>query len=125
MNKVIPGRTKAEFREENKEAISVYQNQYNQDNMEKKKQYSQQYETTHKEERRQYKCTHREELNQYCKQYKQTHKKIRKCSCGVEFNDGRTDRRNQHYGSKHHIEFVNDFYERLHRLLVPEDSNDE
>jgi hypothetical protein len=58
-----------------------------------------------------------EQQKQYSKQYRRTHKNIRTCSCGVEYNDGNTYNRNQHYGSKFHVEFVNDFYERLHQLL--------
>jgi hypothetical protein len=101
VNKVIPGRTRAVYREDNKESIK-------------------QYRQTHKEEKKQYLQTHKESISAYRKQYQQTHKKMRKCSCGVEFNDGKTDHRNRHYESNHHIEFVNDFYERLHKLLIPE-----
>ena len=106
INKLIAGRSRAEYREDNRTKLNQSQRQYNQ---------------THKEEIKQYKQGRSEETKQYLKQYKQTHKKIRKCSCGVEYNDGRTDRRNAHYSSQHHIKFVQDFYERLHSLLVPED----
>ena len=85
------------------------------------KQYFQDNKETISAKQKQYKQGHAEETKQYLKQYKQTHKKIRTCSCGGKYNDGRTDHRNQHYGSKHHIEFVNNFYDRLHSLLVPED----
>ena len=74
---------------------------------------------TRAETNKQYKQTHKEEIKQSRKQYKQTHKNMRTCSCGVEYNDGRTDHRDRHYNTKHHIEFVQDFYERLHQLLVP------
>ena len=97
-------------------------------------QYSKQYYEAHKEERtqssRQYYHTHKEEMAKKDRQYYEAHKEqkkqnrelkknIRKCSCGVEYNDGNTNHRNQHYGTKHHIDFVQDFYERLHQLLVP------
>ena len=78
---------------------------------------------TRAETNKQYREDNREKLlepqKQYSKQYRQTHKNIRKCGCGVEYNDGDTKVRNQHYGSKFHIEFVQDFHERLHQLLVP------
>ena len=89
VNKVIPGRTDAEWRYDNRE------------------------------EAKQYRQTHKEAIATRGKQYRQTTKNIRKCSCGVEFNDGHTSHRNKHYNSKFHIEFVDDFYERLHKLLVP------
>ena len=47
------------------------------------------------------------------KQYFQNKKNIRICSCGGKYNDGSTSDRNKHYGTKHHIEFVN------LQLLVP------
>ena len=106
VNKIIAGRTRTEYREDNRTELNQSQRQYNQ---------------THKEEIKQYNKDHKEEIKQYLKQYKQTHKSIRKCSCGVEYNDGRTDNRNRHYSSQHHIKFVQDFYDRLHSLLVPED----
>ena len=71
-----------------------------------------------KEKIKQYREDNKERISEKEKQYAQAHKKIRICSCGVEYNDGSSSHRNQHYGSKHHIEFVNDFYERLHQLLV-------
>jgi hypothetical protein len=95
VNKRVEGRTAAE-----------YDKQYREDNKEKIKDYSKQYRQTHLEER-----------NQYLKHHRQNNKKMRRCSCGVEYNDGRTDHRNTHYGSEHHIQFVQDFYERLHQLL--------
>jgi hypothetical protein len=98
VNKTMPGRTRAEYREDNKEEINQKQIQYNKD---------------HKEERKQYETTRTEEM----KQYRRTHKNIRKCSCGVEYNDGTTYHRDQHYSSKFHVQFVQDFYERLHQLL--------
>ena len=63
------------------------------------------------ETNKQYREDNREELlepqKQYSRQYRQTHKNMRTCSCGVEYNDGSTNHRNQHYRSQHHIEFVN------------------
>jgi hypothetical protein len=129
VNKLIPGRTQTEWREDNKETISGKQKQYYEDNKEsilvQKKQYYEdnkedrkQYWHNHTEERKQYYEDNKERISEKGKQYAQTHKKMRICSCGVEYNDGSSSHRNQHYGSKHHIEFVNDFYERLHQLLV-------
>jgi hypothetical protein len=89
VNKRVEGRTLAEYREDNKEKLLEQQIQYSKDNKEK------------------------------IRQNKQNKKNIRKCSCGVEHNDGSTTDRNRHYRSKHHVEFVQDFYERLHQLLVP------
>jgi hypothetical protein len=101
VNKNIPGRTPAEYREFSK----VAKNQYQKDNKVK----IQQYEIARAEEK---------------KQYNQTHKNIRLCSCGGKYNEGRPDHRTRHYNSDNHIQFVDDFYDRLHRLLVPEDSNE-
>ena len=109
VNKKIAGRTDAEYYEDHKEQTK----QFYEDNKEEIKQYQKQYEKTLTEEQKQYR-------GQYTKRYRQAHKKIRKCSCGNEYNDGTTYRRNRHYGSDHHVEFVNNFYERLHQLLVPE-----
>ena len=84
---------------------------------------------TRAETNKQYREDNRGELvelqKQYSKQYRQTHKNMRMCSCGGKFNDATTYHRNRHYNSDKHIEFVQDFYDRLHSLLVPEDSNDE
>ena len=74
---------------------------------------------TQAESKKQYYDTHKEERNQDDKQYRHTHKNIRICSCGGKYNDGKTSNRDRHYSSKFHIEFVQDFYERLHQLLMP------
>ena len=58
----------------------------------------------------------KESIAEQRKQYWHTHKNRLTCSCGVEYNSGDTHERNRHYGSKHHIKFVNDFYERLHSI---------
>ncbi len=92
VNKQIAGRTQAEYREDNKESRNQYNKQY----------------------LKQYRQEHAEKTKHYNKRYRVAHKKMRICSCGVEYNSGK---RNRHYGSKHHIEFVNGFYERLHQLL--------
>ena len=106
VNKNIAGRTRPEYREDNTETIKENNKQYRQ---------------THTEEAKQYRKDHKESIATIVKQYQQTNKNIRKCSCGVEFNDGHTGDRNRHYRSKHHVKFVEDFYERLHQLLVPEE----
>jgi hypothetical protein len=140
VNKRIAGRTLAEYYEDNKEDIKQYNKQYQQDNKEEKKQYNKQYYEDNKEDNKetrkqyskQYYEEHTEEAKQYSKQYQQahkesiaaqkkqywhTHKNRLTCSCGVEYNSGNTRERNRHYGSKLHIKFVNDFYERLHQLV--------
>ncbi len=137
VNKNIPGRTIAEWREDNKTVIAENRKQYREDNKtviaenskqyrqehtEETKQYNKQYRQEHTEETKQYRQKHKESIALKEKQYQQTRKNIRKCSCGVEYNDGKTSDRNRHYGSNRHIEFVNNFYERLHQLLVPEDN---
>ena len=47
--------------------------------------------------------SHKEKIQQfkkeYNKQYYEVRKTMRVCSCGVEYNDGKTDCRNQHYRS--------------------------
>ncbi len=109
VNKVIPGRTKAEYYEKNKEKI----NQYRED---QRKQYYQE----NKENIKQYYENNKTAISTQQKQNYEAHKKIRICSCGGKYNEGKTSKRNRHYRSKCHIEFVNDFYERLHHLLVPD-----
>jgi ubiquitin len=117
VNKNIAGRTQTEYYEDNKEEINQKQREYYEDHKEEKKQYYEDNKGTISVQQKQYNSTRKEEMKQYLKQYKQNNKKMRRCSCGVEYNDGRTDHRNTHYGSEHHIQFVQDFYERLHQLL--------
>ena len=109
VNKNIAGRTfieyKKQYLEDNKEQIKEKMKQYKNMHKDRLKKYKIQYNYTHKEE---------------AKQYHDTNKKMRKCSCGVEYNDGKTYNRNTHYSSKFHVKFVNDFYDRLHKLLVPD-----
>ena len=136
VNNQIAGRTRAEYqkqyREDNKEEIKQYSKQYSKDNKESIKQYSEDNKESIKQTKKQYREDNKESIKQYykdnkesIKQYQQNIKKIRTCSCGGKYNDGNSFNRTRHYSSKHHIEFVNDFYDRLHSLLVPEDSNDE
>ena len=107
VNKYVAGRT-----------VVDYKKQYLEDNKEQIKEKMKQYQNTHKEQLKTYKIqynyTHKEDI----KQYYDTKKKMRKCSCGVEYNDGKPQHRNIHYSSKFHVKFVNDFYNRLHKLLV-------
>ena len=77
VNKQIAGRTKTEWHEDNKENIK----QYRQDNKE----------------------SISARMKQFNKQYYEERKKMRLCSCGGKYNEGKTDCRNKHYGSKHHI----------------------
>ena len=122
VNNNIAGRTQAEWREDNKEHKNQYAKQYYNDNKTVIAVQMKQYRETHTEEMKQYQQTHKKTSAGKKKQYDQTHNKMRVCSCGNEYNDGNTYDRNKHYRSVHHIEFVNDFYERLHQLLVPEDN---
>ncbi len=107
VNRYVPCRPD----EENKEI----KKQYYEDNKEKIKQYRE----DHTKERKQYNKQYNQDHKVESKQYYESKKNMRKCSCGVKYNDGKTSQRNQHYGTKHHIKFVQDFYERLHQLLVP------
>ena len=49
VNKVIAGRTDAEYREDNKETRNQYSKQYRQEHTEEANQYNKQYQQTHKE----------------------------------------------------------------------------
>ena len=99
--------------------LGITKKHYHQTHKEEKKQYLQTHKEKTKQYNKQYKKTHKEPIAVQKKQYQQTHKNIRKCSCGVEYNDGKSSHRDRHYRSHHHIDFVNDFYDRLHSLLVP------
>lgn len=130
VNKLIAGRTKAQYlednreeikakmvqyREDNREEINAKQAQYNQDNREKINAKQAQYNQKHREEinakRAQYRETHREEINRKQTQYQKDHKEEIKeyqsvkitCQCGSVF--GRNDKA-RHERSKKHIDFI-------------------
>jgi hypothetical protein len=73
LNKVIPGRTKQEYRDAHKEEHRQYDKQYYVDNKEHKEQYQKRYIDEHKEAvglyQQRYRDAHKEETKQYDKQY--------------------------------------------------------
>ena len=82
VNKFVPGRTKAEYREDNP--------RYHENNKEqiKKKQ---------------------NDYSERMKQHRESAKNMYMCICGDRFNSGIKSKRNQHLRSNRHTEFVNCF----------------
>ncbi len=105
VNKQIPNRTNAEWSEDNKIHLLEYRKNYQQKNREiilKK------HENYRKNNPTQY------------KDWYQNNKSIRTCACGSHFNESRKSTKEAHYNSKKHIDWVDDFYDRLHTLLTSE-----
>ena len=78
VNKIIPTRTKKEYREQNKEEIAKYQKQYREQNKEeipeKMKQYREQNKELIKEINKQYREQNQETIAEYQKQYREENK---------------------------------------------------
>ena len=93
VNKYIAGRTRAEYREDNKEYIKEKKKEYYQDNKEQKKQYRQ---------------DNREEISERNKQYKQKNKeklsKKNDCPCGGKYTH---INKSIHLRTKKHQKYLN------------------
>jgi hypothetical protein len=86
VNKQIAGRSKEEWRQDNKEEIKAYRKAYIQEHQEERKAYNQKHKEEIKEQKKAYRQEHKEKLKAYSKAYRQKHKeeikqKI-KCVCG-------------------------------------------
>ena len=98
VNQIVTGRTRKEYREDNKEAISAQKKQHYENNKEKilerVKQYYEDNKETKKEYYKQYYETNKEKLNQ-----KHT------CECGGRYT---IKRKAQHLKTSKHINFIKD-----------------
>ena len=74
INDVIPGRTKKEYRAENKEHISKQKKEYREQNLEKRLEYEKKYREEHIEQDRNYRKEHTEEKSIYNKKYREDNK---------------------------------------------------
>lgn len=102
VNKVIPGRTNAEYYEDNKEAIAARMKQYNQKNKVKKKQYDKQYHQNNKEAIAARKTEYRQNNKETIRAKK--NQKFN-CECGGKFTHANKAR---HFKSKKHQKYLSE-----------------
>jgi hypothetical protein len=100
INRNIAGRTKKEYREDNKEKIKEYTKEYYQDNKEHVKECRENNKEYKKEYDKEYKKNNKEKINGYKKEY---YKKKITCECGKTF---RIDSKPRHERSKVHQAFI-------------------
>ena len=115
MNKIIPQRTKSEYREANKDPIKLHnkvyydinrekiikQNkEYIKNNKESIKQYQSQYRENNKEHLQQYQSQYRENNKEHLQQYQ---KDICICECGKTYTKGHKQR---HLKSTYHMKHI-------------------
>ncbi len=96
VNKQIPGRTKKEYRQDNKERIAIRDKKYYEDNKEKISLQQKEYRDSHKEQNKQWREANKEKISLHKKQ-KMT------CDCGSSF---RISDKSKHYKSKKHNAFI-------------------
>ena len=112
VNKRIDGRTKKEYRQDNKEVISQYQKQYREDNKEQIKQYRQDNKEVILELHKQYRENNKEKVKEQYKQHYQNNKEIileqakvkYTCECGSTL---RISDKLRHEKTKKHQSFIN------------------
>jgi len=119
VNKIVPGRTKKEYREDNKEAIKEREKQYREDNKEAIKQYREdnkeaikQYREDNKEKLKQYREDNKEKISEQRKQWREANKETNKnrrgrkyiCECGSETC---FDHKSRHERTQKHVNFIN------------------
>jgi hypothetical protein len=96
LNKVIPTRTKQEYRENNQEEIKQKKKEYRENNQEEIKQKKKEYRDIHKEEirkkKKDYRDTHKEELY-----------RVFLCECGINYTHTHKSR---HIKTKRHQDFI-------------------
>ena len=124
VNKQIPGRTQAEWREEKKEELKVNKKQYYQDHKNEIAVKSKKWREEHMEDIKKYYQDHKNEIAVWFKQYYQNHnqkiKEQRKqryhsnkntisCICGGRVDTNSKSDRNRHLRSNKHTEFVSCF----------------
>jgi len=104
VNKMIPGRTKKEYYEDNQEKMK----QHREDNKEKIKQYYEDNKEYIKEKVKQYKEDNKEKIKQHREDNKEKIKERKskpyECACGsiVKWND-----KARHFKTKKHCEYIN------------------
>jgi group I intron endonuclease len=115
LNKVIAGRTRAEYDNDNREKIKEFTKQYYQDNQDKIKEVAKEYRDTHKEQIKEiqkiYRETNKEILNEKKKIFRKTHsEEINQyksipitCICGACVTKGNLW---SHKKSKKHLSFL-------------------
>ena len=107
VNKYIPGRTIAEYREDNKDKIKEYQEA----NKEHKKEYNKEYSTKNKEHKKEYNKEYSTKNKDMIKERKQEYRtnnkhKIKEkitCECGCEVSRGNLS---THKKTKKHLDLV-------------------
>jgi hypothetical protein len=132
VNKQIPGRTKKEYRIDNKEEISIYNKKYKEEhkeeisenvkkyrenNKEKIAETKKIYRENHKEEIQEYNKKRREENKEYYQEYnKKNAQTIIHCVCGLTYKG--KNHKNRHERTKIHIENM----ERLNQEINQEEN---
>ena len=118
VNKYMSGRTRKEFYDDNKERLKRESRQYRIDNPKKCKARVERYRKENIEKIRQYKKKFRtENREKHNKNIKSWYDKNRRtCVCGGKYVDIPSQAR-IHYNTKKHIEWVEDFHERLRSQL--------
>ncbi len=117
VNERIPGRTKKEWCEDNKEELSEYHKKWREEHKEEISEYMKEYREEHKEEiseyMKEYREAHKEEISEYMKEYREAHKdeilEKRKqekytCECGSTL---RIVGKARHERSQKHIDYIN------------------
>jgi len=78
VNKVVPGRTKKEYIEDNKDKIKEYQKEYREQNKEKIIKNTKEYREKNKEKIKKYKEQNKEKIKEYQKEYDKANKDKKK-----------------------------------------------
>jgi len=109
LNERIEGRTKKEWREENKEYIAEKHKKYRKNNKEKLREKAKEYYQNNKEKKKEYRENNKEHKKEYLKQYYKDNKEKRSqkvtCDCGCIISK---DNLARHQKSKKHLELMND-----------------
>ena len=110
VNKFIPGRTKKQYEEDNKEHLDQYRKQWAEDN----KEHLVEYQADHyKKNTAQYKAKSKvyyqktkEAAKERAKKNYRDKKDIRECPCGASYNHGDNTRTKKHIASKRHQKYL-------------------
>ena len=113
VNRYIPGRTYAEYYQDNKDKITEQQKQYRQDNKEHRKQYRQDNKEKIAVQKKQYYQNNKEKISEREAKYRQDHKEKNEakceCECGVVVSRNALSR---HKKSKKHK-----FWIQIHNFI--------
>ena len=85
VNKNLPGRTREQYYQDNKQEILIYQNQYYRDNKEQRRQYYQDNKRRDYERQIQYNRDNKEQQRQYRQVNEQKIKEKHNCLCGGKY----------------------------------------